>query len=196
MGLFPLSDILQGTKRFFVGLQGLKSDGTTMENLKTNDTGALKVSAELTGSSVTNGLQTRETWTPIAITDTAVGNDKTFTVPANTEYEILSIGISLTTTATVGDRKIHASFSTSDAGSRLARGSAGKVIPANTAYAYFTFAPGLPLESTSLYGDHLTVPLAKIYLPAGYKIRVYDVSNITNTDTLRVYIQIKQRTVA
>ena len=52
MALFALSDLLSGTKRFFVGLQGLKSDGTTMENLKTNDAGALKVSAELTGSIV------------------------------------------------------------------------------------------------------------------------------------------------
>ena len=196
MALNNVSDLLQGLKRLYVGLQGVKSDGVTMETIKTNDAGALKVSAELTGSTVINGLQVRETWTPIAITDTAVGNDKTFTVPANTEYEILSIGISLTTTATVGDRKIHIAFSTSDVGSRPARTTAGKVIPANTAYAYFTFASGLPLESTSLYGDHLTVPLAKIYLPAGYKIRVYDVTNITNTDTLRVYIQVRQRTVA
>lgn len=42
MALFPLIDLLQGTKRIFTGLQAQKSD-TTMETLKTNDAGALKV---------------------------------------------------------------------------------------------------------------------------------------------------------
>jgi len=50
MGLNSVSDLLQGVKRLFVGLQGVKSDGVTMENIKTNDVGAMKVSAELTGS--------------------------------------------------------------------------------------------------------------------------------------------------
>ena len=52
MGLNSVSDLLQGVKRLFVGLQGVKSDGVTMENIKTNDVGAMKVSAELTGSNV------------------------------------------------------------------------------------------------------------------------------------------------
>ena len=50
MALNPISDLLQGIKRLYVGLQGVKSDGVTMETIKTNDAGALKVSAELTGS--------------------------------------------------------------------------------------------------------------------------------------------------
>jgi len=57
MSLFSLSDLLDGSKRFFVGLQGKKSD-STMETLSTNDAGALKVSAELTGSNVLYQLQT------------------------------------------------------------------------------------------------------------------------------------------
>jgi len=48
MALNPISDLLQGIKRLFVGMQGVKSD-LTMETIKTNDVGALKVSAELTG---------------------------------------------------------------------------------------------------------------------------------------------------
>lgn len=52
--IFPLSNLLDGTKRFFVGLQGQKFDGTTMETIKTNDDGALKVSAELTGNIIVN----------------------------------------------------------------------------------------------------------------------------------------------
>jgi len=50
MALNPISDLLQGIKRLYVGLQGVKSDGVTMEKIKTNDAGAMKVSAELTGS--------------------------------------------------------------------------------------------------------------------------------------------------
>jgi len=49
MALNNVSDLLQGIKRLFVGMQGVKSD-LTMETIKTNDAGALKVSAELTGS--------------------------------------------------------------------------------------------------------------------------------------------------
>ena len=56
MGLNSVSDLLQGVKRLFVGLQGVKSDGVTMENIKTNDVGAMKVSAELTGSNVEQTL--------------------------------------------------------------------------------------------------------------------------------------------
>ena len=55
MSIFPLSELLQGTKRFFVGLQGKKSDGVTMETLKTNDSGALKVSSEIIGSRALSG---------------------------------------------------------------------------------------------------------------------------------------------
>jgi len=51
MALNNVSDLLQGIKRLFVGMQGVKSD-LTMETIKTNDAGALKVSAELTGSNV------------------------------------------------------------------------------------------------------------------------------------------------
>jgi len=54
MSLFTLSNLLDGTKRLFVGLQGVKSD-STMETLKTNDDGALKVSAQLTGSTIGKG---------------------------------------------------------------------------------------------------------------------------------------------
>jgi len=53
MALNSISDLLQGIKRIYVGLQGVKSDGVTMEKIKTNDAGAMKVSAELTGSSAT-----------------------------------------------------------------------------------------------------------------------------------------------
>ena len=61
MALNNVSDLLQGIKRLFVGMQGVKSD-LTMETIKTNNAGALKVSAELTGSSLLNT-------NPIPITD-------------------------------------------------------------------------------------------------------------------------------
>jgi len=57
MALNPISDLLQGIKRLYVGLQGVKSDGVTMETIKTNDAGAMKVDGtmQLTGSIVVIG---------------------------------------------------------------------------------------------------------------------------------------------
>ena len=53
MALFPLADLLSGVKRFYVGLQGKKSDNS-LETIKTNDEGALKIdgNVQLSGSYV------------------------------------------------------------------------------------------------------------------------------------------------
>ena len=53
MSLNSVLELLEGTKRFFVGLQGKKSDDS-MEAIKTNDAGALKVDGtmQLSGSNV------------------------------------------------------------------------------------------------------------------------------------------------
>ena len=78
MALNPISDLLQGIKRLYVGLQGVKSDGVTMEKIKTNDAGAMKVSAELTGSIFVEQLSNTD----------AVANVITFSAPI-TAVEII-----------------------------------------------------------------------------------------------------------
>lgn len=48
MAQWPFSELINGTKRLFVALQGHKSNGTP-ENIKTNDNGALKIDGTVTG---------------------------------------------------------------------------------------------------------------------------------------------------
>ena len=113
-----------------------------------------------------------ENWHPVLqAEETANDSDKTFTVPASTEWEILSIWIELVTTADVGNRQITVEMQDLSAdviGSFLA----GKVQAASLTRNYM-FAPGLQLM-TDFVGTYLSFPLPPMFLPAGFKVRVYD----------------------
>lgn len=140
-------------------------------------------------------VKTQETWTPIALVDNAVGNSKTFTVPVNTEYEILSIGAVLVTDATAGNRLLSVTFSTSTSSQTFARHTAGYTVAANLTRV-FTFAPGLPKEAAIDLGNRGSIPISRVVLPAGYKILVNDANSISGNDTLNVYMLVRQRSVA
>lgn len=140
------------------------------------DIGSMPViSAIVTGSIVGIAGQPigiSENWRVTLLADETVDDsDKTFTVTAGQEWEILSIWIELTTTATVGDRQITVEIqdSTGDViGSFVAGANQAASLGRN-----YMFAPMVQLM-TAFSGIYLSFPLPPFFLPAGYKIRVYD----------------------
>jgi len=131
-----------------------------------------------------------DTWSPVVVIDEAVGNTKTFTIPTGKEWEVLNIYASLTTTAIVANRQVWVRLKTST--DVLIGGFQAVLdIPASQTKK-LNFGNGLQYDMVT----SLTIPMTKIVLPAGYKIVVADVNNVTTLDTLKVYLSTMQRTVA
>ena len=100
-------------------------------------------------------------------------SDKTFTVPASTEWEILSIWVEFTSTATVGNRQlvIELQDSSSDVIGQIRVGA----VQAASLTRYYQLGQGLGVELTSFRDtDFLMTPLPKVILSASYVIRIYD----------------------
>ena len=135
-----------------------------------------------------------ENWHPVLqAEETANDSDKIFTVPASTEWEILSIWIELATTATVGNRQITVERQDSD-GDVTGKFLAGAVQAASLAKEYM-FAPGLQLM-TDFVGAYLSFPLPPLFLSAGENIRVYDSAAIAAAaDDMVIQMVVAARTV-
>jgi hypothetical protein len=130
-------------------------------------------------------------WTPVAIIDTGVGNNKTFIVPANTEYKIKSIYLNVTTTATEGDRGIWVVFATGST-QTLYLVTTLAIAPSVTGKMMF-MSNGIAKDET---GSFLSYPLPlDIILPAGYKIIIKDHYNRDVLDTIKVQMLVESREV-
>lgn len=115
-----------------------------------------------------------EPWTVgLQASETTNDSDITFTVPASTEWQIMSIWIELAATATAGNRQVVVELqdSSSDV---IGQFRAGAVQAESTTY-YYMFAPAVADLDEARDSDYLSCPLSPmIVLPAGYKVRVYD----------------------
>ena len=99
-------------------------------------------------------------------------SDKTFTVPVGKVWEILSIWVELTSTASVGNRQISVQIQDSDSdviGTVIAGINQAESLTRN----YF-FGAGVVDLTTARDTNFLTTPIPRILLPAGFIIRVYD----------------------
>jgi hypothetical protein len=134
-------------------------------------------------------------WSPVLTADvTDNDSDKSFTVPASTEWMPESIRVFLTTTADVGNRQIVVLFTTA-ADVVIASVRAGIVQAASLA-RYYQFGIGLPDLTAFRDTDHLTTPLPVLTLPAGYKVRVYDSKAIqAAADDMHVQLLVSARSV-
>jgi hypothetical protein len=110
--------------------------------------------------------------TSLQADEAADDSDKTLTVPAAMSWEIQSIWIELTTTATVGNRQVAIRL-TDSADDVIAEVAAG-VVQAESLTRNYLFGPGLPDLTSFRAGDLLMTPLPPLVLPTGYKIRVLD----------------------
>ena len=138
---------------------------------------------------------TGDAWTPLLISEeTADDSDKSFTVPANRQYQFLSVWVELTTTATAGNRQITIELQ-DDAADVIGQVRAG-IVQAASLTRYYMFSP--PLGDLVGFRDtnFLMTPLPMIVLPATYVLRVYDSAAVAaGADDMVVQIMVAQRTV-
>lgn len=128
-------------------------------------------------SEVTQGTDpwiVSDDWHPVLRADeTADDSDKTFTVGADTEEQVLWVWVELTTTATVGDRQIVVELQ-DDGADVIAQWRAGEVQAASLT-RYYCFAPSNADLTDFRDTDYLMTPIPPtVILPASYVVRVYD----------------------
>lgn len=138
----------------------------------------------------------RESWRESLIVDEADNDsDKSFTVPATTEYQILGIWVELVTTATAGDRQLVVQWQDS-AGDVIGEVRAGIVQAASLTRNYL-FAMGVADQTAFRDTDHLTTALPFLILGAGKILRVYDNNAVAiAADDMNVQVQVASRSVA
>ncbi len=117
-------------------------------------------------------LITRDRATPSLQTDTTVNDsDKTFSVPAATEWTIQSIQVNFISTSTAGARQL--TIEIQDASSNvIALIKAGVTQIASLTYDYL-FAPGVP-DITAVRDLTVMTPMPIMTLLPSYVIRIYD----------------------
>ncbi len=127
--------------------------------------------------------------------ETADDSDKTFTVPASTEWQILWIWVELVTTVAAGDRQMVIQIQ--DTGADVIGEIRAGVVQAASLTRNYMFAPAV----ADLLGFRDTVFLMTpipptLILQAGDIVRVYDNAAIAAaTDDMVVQMQIASRAV-
>jgi hypothetical protein len=122
-------------------------------------------------------------------------SDKTFTVPTGEQWEVLWVYVLLATTATAGNRRL---------GIRIVDASAntiGEVRAGGDQAASLTVnyqADALAIRDTAATGGVMHMPLIPgLVLPAGFGIRVFDISSIdAAADDMTVRILFKRHKFA
>ena len=128
--------------------------------------------------------------------ETADDSDKTFTVPASTEWQILWIWVEYTSTAAAGDRQleIQVQDAAADVIANLARAG---VVQAASLTRYYQFGPGLADLGAFRDTDYLTTPIPPTtILQAGDILRIYDNNAVAAAaDDMICQVKIASRTV-
>jgi hypothetical protein len=133
-------------------------------------------------SSNPNPVVIQNNWKSILKTATNFGggaNLKSISVPANKEWQLMSLGFSFSSTADVGDRRLCLSLLTAGS-ARIADFPSGVVQPASQTY-FYTYGIGQPLF-TAAVGSRVLSPLSPAVLPAGTQITLLDINNVAGGD--------------
>lgn len=124
--------------------------------------------------------------------ETADDSDKSFTVPAGRMWEIISIWVELTSTATVGNRQMQVDIQ--DSGSDVVMAVAAGAVQAASLTRNYLFGDHLPDLTAFRAGDLLSTPIPPLQLPAGFIVRVYDSAAIAAAaDDMIVQMLVNQR---
>ena len=131
-------------------------------------------------------------WATDVIEDvTASDSDKSFTVPADTEWQPVSVFVEYTSTAAAGDRQLVVEF-LDDAGEQVAVAPVTVVQTASETVTY-VFALNVGVDFARVY-DNLNTTLPLSVLLAGYSIHVYDAAAIAAAaDTMVVRLVVQER---
>jgi len=134
-------------------------------------------------------------WAPLLISEeTANDSDKSFAVPANRQYQYLSVWVELITTAVVGNRQMVVEIQ-DGAADVIGQMVAGAVQAASLTRNYLFSPPCADLMGFRNL-DFLMTPLGLWVLPATYILRVYDAAAVdAAADDMVVQIMVAERTV-
>lgn len=141
------------------------------------------------------GVQITRSWTPsLQVDEAADDSDKTFTVPANTEWLVKWIYLEFTTTADAGTRQMEIQIQ-DDAADVIARLVCGDTQIASLT-RYYLFAPNVAELTAERDTDKFSTLMPEWFLPAGYVIRIWDNKAIqAGADDLVAQIMVGTRSV-
>lgn len=142
------------------------------------------------------GLNTSEVWrVSLQVDENANDSDKTFTVPASTEWQILWIWIELATTATVGNRQMEIELQ--DSASDIIGEIVCDIVQAASLTRVYLFAPGMGDLSAWRDSVWLSCPIPNgLFLSAGQTIRIYDNNAVdAAADDMVIQMQIASRAI-
>ena len=112
-------------------------------------------------------------WSPsLQIDEAANDSDKSFTVPASTEWKLQSIWVEFISSAVAGNRLITVELR--DGAVDLIFQMRVGIVQAASLTRYYQLAPQLPNMAAFIDTDFLSTPLPEIVIPASYSVRVYD----------------------
>ena len=130
---------------------------------------------------------------PVLKADEALNDsDKSFTVPADANWELYNLWVELVTTTTAGNRRIGVEFQ-DDSADVIASVVAGATQAASLTRNYLInleAADGTSFIANSI----LTISLPRLILPESYVVRVFDVNAIdAAADDMVVQISLMER---
>jgi len=135
-------------------------------------------------------------WEILLVSDEAVDDsDKTITVPAGYEYQVLWIWIELATDATVGARQLQIDLR--DAADDVIGQFRPGVTQAASLTRYYMFGPSLADLLGFRDTDYLMTPMPPtVFLPAGYDIRIFDNNAVAAAgDDLVIQLSVARRLI-
>lgn len=136
-----------------------------------------------------------EAWRVSLVADETVDdNDKVvYTAPANTEAQIISMWLEVTTTATAGNRQLEIQIR--DSGDDVIYQGRPTVVQAESLARYYAIAPGNEPMYSFYDTDFVTSPFPPLFLAAGWDVRIYDNNNVDSDDDIIVQMVVATRTV-
>lgn len=129
-----------------------------------------------------------------SIIDTTPNNSvKRFTVPAGEVWEVLSVNVRFTSSATAGNRQV-VCIVRPPTGFEIARGSAGATQAANQLRTY-TFGMGVN-DQSAFIATYMTVAMPRIVLAENWQLEALDVTGVDPTgDDMEIRIAYLKRFV-
>ena len=136
-----------------------------------------------------------DTWrVAVAADTTADDSDKTFTVPAATEWQVLGVLVDYVSTAAAGNRQL--SVQVLDGSDNVLGETRAGVVQAASLTRRYDFAIGNPDDAAFRDTTLLQVALPARMLAAGWKVRVYDKAAIAAAaDDMTVRLTYAARTI-
>jgi len=134
-------------------------------------------------------------WSPSLQADEAANDsDKSFTVPADTEWRVKSIWVEYTSSGDAGNRQLAVDIQ--DGGADVIAQVRTGLVQAASLTRYYLFAPHVTELTAFRDTDYLSTIMPEWVLPAGYVVRVWDKDAIAAAaDDVVIQLMVEARTV-